>query len=101
MDYNEYAHYFKALSDPKRVKIVSMLSDKELCACKILEEFDMSQSTLSHHMKILCEAKLLQARSEGKWIHYSIDCDTLKKMNDYTSELICTTFDTNTTERDK
>lgn len=89
MDYNEYAYYFKALSDPKRVKIVSMLSKKELCACKILEEFDMSQSTLSHHMKILCEAKLLQSRSEGKWTHYSISCDTLEKISSFTTKLLC------------
>lgn len=101
MDFYEYATYFKALSDPKRVKIVSMLSDKELCACTILEEFDMSQSTLSHHMKILCEAKLLQARSEGKWTHYSIDCDTLKKINNYILKIMCTDYSTDAAEREK
>ena len=101
MNFNEYATYFKALSDPKRVKIISMLYDKELCACKILEEFDMSQSTLSHHMKILCETGLLKARSEGKWTHYSLDCDTLEIMSDYISKLLCSECNTNTTERKK
>ena len=101
MDYNEYAYYFKALSDPKRVKIVTMLSNKELCACKILEEFDMSQSTLSHHMKILCEAKLLQARNEGKWTHYSISCDTLEKMNKFTTKILCTEHSENDARREE
>ena len=101
MDYIEYASFFKALSDPKRVKIVSMLSSKELCACKILEEFEMSQSTLSHHMKILCEAKLLQARSEGKWTHYSISCDTLEKINSFTTQLLSIEHNKNDMRREK
>lgn len=67
------AKIFKALGDPKRVMIVDMLSCGELCACKILEEFAMSQSTLSHHMKILCECGLVVGRNEGKWIHYSLN----------------------------
>ena len=45
MDYTEYARLFKALSDPKRLKIVHMLAGGELCACKILEEFHITQPT--------------------------------------------------------
>ena len=48
-DYLKYARVFKALGDPKRAMIVDMLSCGELCACMILEKFDISQSTLSHH----------------------------------------------------
>ena len=62
---------FKALGDPKRAMIVDMLSCGELCACKILEKFDMSQSTLSHHMKILCECGLVVGRNEEMDILFS------------------------------
>lgn len=82
-NYLEYSKVFKALSDSKRAMIVDMLSCGELCACKILEKFEMSQSTLSHHMKILCECGLLKAREEGKWTYYSIDKDTISKTKQF------------------
>lgn len=63
--YMENTKVFKALGDPKRALIVDMLSCGELCACDILEKFEMSQSTLSHHMKILCECGLVKGRNEG------------------------------------
>ena len=66
IDYEEYAKMFKALSDPKRLKIVDMLSNGELCACKILEEFHITQPTLSHDMKLLCSAGLVIPRKRGK-----------------------------------
>ncbi|MCI5648560.1 MAG: metalloregulator ArsR/SmtB family transcription factor [Fusicatenibacter sp.] len=50
-----------------------MLRSGEKCACKLLEELQISQSTLSHHMKILCDAGIVQGRKEGKWVHYSLD----------------------------
>lgn len=77
--YLEHTKVFKALGDPKRAMIVDMLSCGELCACKILEKFEMSQSTLSHHMKILCECGLVRSREEGKWTYYSLDADTVSK----------------------
>ena len=73
IDYAAYAKVFKALSDPKRLQIIDMLSNGELCACKILEAFSISQPTLSHHMKILCDAGIVQGRRDGKWVHYSLD----------------------------
>ena len=80
MDYYlENTKVFKALSDPKRAMIVDMLSCGELCACKILEKFEMSQSTLSHHMKILCESQLVKSRAEGKWTYYSLNAEAIKK----------------------
>lgn len=63
----------KALGDINRLQIVQMLSDGEKCGCKLLEAFDITQPTLSHHMKILCECGLIHARKEGKWQHYSIN----------------------------
>lgn len=83
MDYLEYSKVFKALGDPKRAIIIDMLSCGELCACKILEKFEMSQSTLSHHMKILCECGLVKAREEGKWTYYSLDVDTISKTKEF------------------
>lgn len=79
IDYEEYAKMFKALSDPKRLKIVDMLSNGELCACKILEEFHITQPTLSHDMKLLCSAGIAIPRKEGKWTHYSLNT---KRMNE-------------------
>ena len=54
IDYEKYARIFKVMSDPKRLKIIDMLSEGELCACKILEEFHITQPTLSHDMKLMC-----------------------------------------------
>ncbi|XCP85048.1 metalloregulator ArsR/SmtB family transcription factor [Roseburia hominis] len=79
IDYTEYAKIFKVLSDPKRLKIIDMLSDGELCACKIQAEFQVTQPTLSHDMKLLCDAGLVFARKEGKWTHYRLNLD---KLND-------------------
>lgn len=84
-EYLEYSKIFKALGDPKRAMIVDMLSCGELCACKVLEKFEMSQSTLSHHMKILCECGLVKGREQGKWTYYSLDSDTVSKIKQFLS----------------
>lgn len=76
--YKEYALAMKALSDETRVKIFDMLADGELCACKILEAFNITQSTLSYHMKILCESGLVNGRRDGVWIRYAIDQSKLE-----------------------
>ena len=70
---------FKALSDENRIRILKMLHSGEKCACKLLEELNISQPTLSHHMKILCDAGIVVGRKEGKWTHYSICCEGLQK----------------------
>jgi ArsR family transcriptional regulator len=82
-NYLEFTKICKALGDPKRAMIVDMISCGELCACKILEKFDMSQSTLSHHMKILCGSGLVKGRKEGKWTHYSLDTDAVNKTKQF------------------
>ncbi|WP_312433529.1 ArsR/SmtB family transcription factor [Lacrimispora sp.] len=71
--YIQNAKVLKALSDPKRLRIVDMLSCGELCACNILEKFHITQPTLSHDMKVLMNAGLVKARREGKWIYYSLN----------------------------
>jgi len=78
--YNQYALFMKALSDETRMKIFDMLSDGELCACKILDEFNITQPTLSYHMKILCDSRLVNSRRDGVWMRYSINENALKSI---------------------
>lgn len=78
--YSDTAKILKAISDPKRLRIVDMLSCGELCACEILEEFHITQPTLSHDMKLLVGAGLVIDRREGKNIYYSLNKVTLKNL---------------------
>ncbi|WP_400207721.1 ArsR/SmtB family transcription factor [Candidatus Methanomassiliicoccus intestinalis] len=78
---------FKALSDENRLGILAMLAESELCACKILESFDITQPTLSHHMKVLAEAGLIKTRQEGKWSHYSLNVDAVEELIQYLKTL--------------
>lgn len=71
--YIDTAKILKAISDPKRLRIVDMLSCGELCACKILEAFHITQPTLSHDMRVLIEAGIVNDRREGKNIFYSLN----------------------------
>ena len=70
--YSETAKVFKALCDENRIRILEALQNGEKCGCKLLEELNMTQPTLSHHMKILCDAGITDSRKEGKWTHYKI-----------------------------
>lgn len=79
-NYKEYALFMKALGDETRIKIFHMLSDGELCACKILEEFHITQPTLSYHMKILCDSGLVDNRRDGVWRKYSINEKSLDEI---------------------
>lgn len=79
----------KALGDSNRLQIVQMLSDGEKCGCKLLEKFEITQPTLSHHMKILCECGLVDIRKEGKWSHYSLNCETLNSFKLFIEGLNC------------
>ena len=75
MDERRIAGIFKALGDENRIRILKMLRGGEKCACKLLDELNISQPTLSHHMKILCDSGIVKGRKDGKWMHYSICCD--------------------------
>ncbi|MCX7843729.1 MAG: metalloregulator ArsR/SmtB family transcription factor [Clostridia bacterium] len=86
--YVQNANLFKALSDPNRLMILEMLSDGELCACKILDALDITQPTLSHHMKILCDCGLVNATREGKWMHYSIEAENIQKLKMLLNDII-------------
>jgi len=71
--YQETVRVFKAFCDEKRLEILAMLRNGEKCACVLLSQMDISQSTLSYHMKVLCESGVVQSRQEGKWTHYRLD----------------------------
>lgn len=73
--YKDNARVFKAFCDESRLLIIKMLRGGERCACVLLEKLDISQSTLSYHMKILCESGVVESRQEGKWTHYKISED--------------------------
>lgn len=66
-----------------------MLSNGEKCGCRLLEAFEITQPTLSHHMKILCECGLVNDRKEGKWHHYSLNCETLTDFKSFIENLSC------------
>ncbi len=83
----EVALICKALGDPNRLEIVRMLSDGEKCGCHLLERFEITQPTLSHHMKILVECGLVKDRKDGKWHHYSLNSVTLSGFREYIDNL--------------
>lgn len=85
--YEENIGLFKALADTNRLMIVDMLSCGELCACKILEKFNITQPTLSHHMKILCDCGLVSGRKEGKWTHYSLNDDKVQDFKNFLNSI--------------
>lgn len=68
----ENAKIFKAFCDENRLQILELLQNGEKCACVLLEKLNIGQSTLSHHMKILVQSGIVNARNEGKWTYYSI-----------------------------
>lgn len=72
LDERKISRVFKALCDENRVRILKMLMSGEKCACVLLEELNIVQSTLSSHMKILCDSGLVSDRKDGKWKHFRL-----------------------------
>lgn len=66
---------FKALADENRLEIMELLMDGAKCGCELLEALQIGQPTLSHHMRILCDAGLVDSCKEGKWMHYSLSAE--------------------------
>ena len=62
----------RALSDENRIRILAALEDRELCVCQLIEMLQLSPSTVSKHLSILRNARLLNARKEGRWMHYRL-----------------------------
>ncbi|MDJ0783890.1 MAG: metalloregulator ArsR/SmtB family transcription factor [Desulfosarcinaceae bacterium] len=70
----DFMNITRALSDENRVRIVAALQDRELCVCQIIDMLQLSPSTVSKHLSILRNARLLIGRKEGRWMHYRL-CD--------------------------
>ncbi len=79
----ELARGFTALSDPVRLRVLSILAASptgEVCVCDFVDPLGKSQPTISHHMKILSEAGLVQGDRRGKWVWYSLNRDRLANL---------------------
>ena len=87
MDNKRIASMFKAFCDENRLQILSLLQSGEKCGCKLLEEMQITQPTLSHHMKILCDSGVVKGRKEGKWMHYSISEEGMDAVAETLNEL--------------
>jgi ArsR family transcriptional regulator, arsenate/arsenite/antimonite-responsive transcriptional repressor len=76
------AELFKALGDPTRVRIVNAIarSGGEVCACDLVEPSGLAQPTVSHHLKKLLDAGLLEREQRGKWAFYSLKRDAVEKL---------------------
>ncbi|NBC94848.1 MAG: metalloregulator ArsR/SmtB family transcription factor [Deinococcus-Thermus bacterium] len=68
---------FKALGDPTRLRILQVLADGERCVCDVQAEIDVAANLLSHHLKVLREAGLVQAERRGRWVDYRLDVDAV------------------------
>lgn len=92
-NYEENAKIIKALSDANRLKIMDILSCGEKCACDLLEHFDFTQPTLSHHMKVLMDCGLVNSRKEGVWNYYSLNISSCNKLMLFLMNIITHTDD--------
>jgi len=68
-------NFFKVFGDPTRIKILYSLFESELCVCAIAELLGMTQSAISHQLKVLKDARLVRSRRDGKTVYYSLDDD--------------------------
>lgn len=81
----EFVPIFKTLSDETRLKILEMLSCGELCACDILEHFNITQPTLSYHMRLLTNCALVNAKKDGSWMRYSLNTERFAEIQEFWS----------------
>lgn len=79
LDVKNTVTIFKAFCDENRIRILQLLLQGEECACKLLEEMKITQPTLSHHMKILCDSGIVTGRKDGKWMYYSVSPEGAEK----------------------
>lgn len=89
METTKVAEICKALSDENRIRIIEMLTQGEKCGCAPLDQLNITQPTLSHHMKVLESTGLVTSFKEGRWMHYSINCDLFQTFRNYISSISC------------
>jgi len=89
MTREEVSQICKAMSDINRLRVIEMLTTGEKCGCELLEELQVTQPTLSHHMKVLADCGLVSSYKEGKWQHYSINCERFMEFKDHLNSISC------------
>jgi ArsR family transcriptional regulator, arsenate/arsenite/antimonite-responsive transcriptional repressor len=85
---SELSRLFKALGDPVRLRLVSLIASHaggEVCVCELTAGFDLSGPTISHHLKVLREAGLISGERRGTWVYYRLDPDALRWLSDVLS----------------
>ncbi len=83
MELSQVSLICKALSDPNRLRIIQLLTYGERCGCELLEQLQITQPTLSHHMKMLENCGLVSTRKKAKWNHYSLNSARWTAFRDY------------------
>ena len=79
----ELSETFRALADTARLTLLSLIADRgEVCGCELVEPVGLSQPTVSHHLKVLHEAGLLERERRGRWIHYRVRADRLEELRE-------------------
>lgn len=81
------ANYFKVLSDPVRLEVVKYLIEGETCGCTIIDKVNVSQPTLSYHLKTIATAGLATSKRDGNQIKYYINRDKINEMVEYLQKL--------------
>lgn len=87
-DYEKNIKIFKAIGEINRTKIIDMLSTGEKCACVLLENFNFTQPTLSHHMKVLMDCRIVNCRKEGTWMYYSLNKKVCMEFMTFLNEIL-------------
>lgn len=87
LDVRPFAPLFKALGDETRLEILALLANvkEPLCVCEIEAHFDLSQPTISHHLKILRKVGVLSSERRGTWMYYSIERETLARIEQFSA----------------
>lgn len=81
----ELARVFKAIADPVRLRLLSLIASHaggEACVCELTDTFDLTGPTISHHLKVLREAGLIEGERRGTWVYYRVLPDTLRTLSD-------------------
>ena len=74
------AAIFKALSDPTRVRIVSVLAQTELCVCDLAATLGMTQSAVSHQLSLMREMRVVKSRKDGRMVYYTLDDEHIRDL---------------------
>ncbi|AQY49957.1 ArsR family transcriptional regulator [Listeria weihenstephanensis FSL R9-0317] len=101
MNYERTSLVLKAMADPKRMKIIDLLSESSLCACDVLEHFDFTQPTLSHHMKALEKAGIVSVTKQSQWHYYALREDFVRDFMSSMTQLLSSSGEDSVTKTNK